>query len=253
MKKVNIILISAIVICLAIIAAMFLISGPENAETDSVAEFGEQGTVPEESVLQATPAAEEADTAFQERPKDSLEVEITEPVYVYLPEQESEDKNLVFRQWIPDSGTDGESGGKFQDVTNVNNAVTIPSIYGEAGEEISAEVRLCGQVCLGGFDLKITYDPTLIEFVSFEQADQDLIYNCDKETGTIRMNYLQTVNVEDALTVCQIKFNVISTLSSETPLDVEMVEAISYGENGEILFCNYSLVDAKVYLNEVAE
>lgn len=248
MKKINTILISAIVVALAVIIAMVLISRRETP-VDS-AEIGSQVSLLEETepVLPEEEGSGPA-TAFETRPQEPLEIDITEPVYVSLPQEETDDLDLVFTQW----DKEGDSRAKFQDVSQVKNTVAIPSKYGKAGETLTAEVRLCGQVELSGFDLTVTYDKELLKFVAFENADEDLVFHCDEETGTIRMNYLRMTNLEEDLKVCDLQFEILSTLSCETVLDVEMVEAISFDENGEILFCNYSLVDAKVYLNEVAE
>lgn len=190
------------------------------------------------------------------RPKESMEVEITDPTYVYLPEDTTEDENLIFTQWTAEQ-SDGtqleEPVAEYQDVTQVENAVAIPSVYGKAGETIRAQVRICGQVDLCAFDLRVNYDPQLLKYIGCQNADEALLVNGDAESGTVMMNFLQIVDLEKALNVCDLQFEVLTDLDCDTPLDIEVVEAVSLDENGQIEFCNYSTLQAQVHLNESDE
>ena len=245
MKK-KIVWIVAAVVIVAVLAVAYLRLKPEGKgqAADTGAETAQAG----QTDASGNPITHTG--GLQPRPTESMEVEITEPEYVYLPSQETEDENLVFEEWVTGETENGETSAKYQDVTEVENAVAIPSVYGKAGETVTAAVKLCGQVELCAFDLRVTYEPTLLKYVEYQNADDDLIVNCDEENGIVMMNFLRTVNLEEALKVCDLQFEVLTDLTCDTPLEVEVVEAISLDENREITFCNFSIVDAKVHLNE---
>ncbi len=253
MKKKIVWIVAAVVVVALLVAACFWLKPGEQEQTVK------SGTGQTVAVGTETEQTGQTDASgnpithtggLQPRPTESMEVEIAEPEYVYLPTQETEDENLIFKEWVTEETESGEPSAKYQNVTEVENAVAIPSVYGKAGETVEAAVKLCGQVELCAFDLRVTYDPSLLKYVQHSNADDDLIVNCDEESGTVMMNFLRTVNVEEVLKVCDLQFEVLTDLTCETPLDVEVVEAISLDENGNITFCNFSIVDAKVHLNE---
>lgn len=266
MKKRLLLMIAIVLLAAALVSIVYFCCRPEQAkqieQPSDAAQVSEDFDPNDEEQTEQTDEVGQTDASgnpvqhtggLQYRPTESMEVEIEEPEYVYLPQQETDNDNLIFDSWVTEreDGTQTEEpSGKYQDVTNVENAIAIPSVYGKAGETITASVKLCGQLSLCAFDLRVTYDTDLLKFVDYKDANDDLLVHCDEETGTVRMNFLRTVNLQDALRVCDLQFEVLTELNCETSLEVEVVEAISLDEDGEIIFCNFSIVDASVHLNE---
>lgn len=187
-------------------------------------------------------------TSVVKKPIESTEVNIAEPSYVYLPEQKSDDENLIFEKI--ETTEDGKEQSKFQDVSQVENAVAIPSMYGQAGETVSAEVKLCGLVDVCALDLRVRYDPAILKYTGCDNAYAELIYNCNEEDGVVLMNLITLSKLDETVKLCDLQFEVLADSSSASPLEIEIVDMGTLDENGQIIGCEYSTIDAQVYLND---
>lgn len=87
------------------------------------------------------------------------------------------------------------------------NVFAVSSAYGRIGETVVVPVRLCGDVCVSGFDITITYDAEKIELKSVVE-DGSVIYN-DERTGEIRLNYVSAENTVADVDVCFLQFEVL--------------------------------------------
>lgn len=192
-------------------------------------------------------------TGLQARPTESPQVEITDPKYVYLPEETDNTGDLVFSEWASEERDGSEPqvpAAKYQDVSDIQNVVAIPSVYGDAGETVTTPLRICGQVELCAFDLRVTYDKNRLKYVGCGNADEDLVIHCREDSGTLLMNFLRISNLKDGFAVCDLQFEVLTTSACDTPLHIEVVEAVSLDETGEIVFCAFSTVDGVAHLNK---
>lgn len=165
------------------------------------------------------------------------------PVYVTLPAGE-DSADLVFYR----PAEDGQA--VYEDVSGLPNALAVPSVCGNLGDTVTTQVRLCGQSGLCAYDLQITYDKNRLKFAGTENEDDDLIVHCDEESGVIRMNFLRVANLKKSFVFCDLLFEVITAEICDVPLDVQVVEAVALDDSGEIVFCDYTVVDGMAWLNQ---
>lgn len=171
-----------------------------------------------------------------------------DPGYVYLPADSLAEahEDYVLRGYV--SGEDGQTLGCLLDVSDMENVITLDAFRAVGGERVRVPLRVCGEVELCAVDLKITYDADRLEFVGYENADDDLIVNC-KEKGKISVNFVRIVNLEDNFTFCDLLFDVITTLECESILTVEIVEAVCLDGADSIVFPDSTAADGIACLN----
>ena len=174
--------------------------------------------------------------------------QVLDPGFVYLPvESEIEvDEDYVFRGSI--SMENGEDLNYYLDTGGVDNVIAMDTVCGNGGETVSVPLRVCGDVELCAVDLEISYDADQLKYIGFENADDDLIVNC-KENGTILVNFVRIVNLEDNFRFCDLLFEVITTLECESVLDIEIVEAVCLDDTGSIVFPAVAVADGAAHLN----
>ncbi len=197
------------------------------------------------------------------RPDISM-LELPEPVYVYLPKGKDAAKDQIFLGYVPEDEKTQETPNvdyipdmskmvaKYQDVSKQNNTIAIPSVYSKAGETATTSLMLCGKVKLCALDLRIQYDPEKLRYVE-QETDDDLIIHCDPANGVLYINLVRIVNITDSEKICDLSFEVLSSQSVDSQLQVHVIEAVSLDKNGEIEFCPFSFVDGTVHLNSGQE
>lgn len=189
------------------------------------------------------PAVDSDDTSDTSVSKDESQL-------VYLPDAEDDSDNLIFRGMNKDDTTDQtEEMAVYQDVSDKENAVAIPASYSEAGQEFTAHLRLCGKVELCALDMRVRYDTTRLKYQRSESDMDDLLINCDQKNGVIYINFARISNLTDRTDICGLTFMPLSGTRLDSPLSLEIVEAVSVNERGEIAFCPTYSVDGIAFLN----
>lgn len=212
-----------------------------------------QPAAPADAAVQESGSDIAAEQAQAESPlAETPEIQITEPVYVYLPDDRDTSDTLVFREWVTGEEGTNEPLAKYQDVSGIENAISIPSAYGTVGETITMPLRICGQVDLCAFDLRITYDTSKLKYDGCLNEDDDLIVNCNESTGVIFMNFLRVKNLEGGLDCCDLQFIAKTSEACDTTLQIEVVQAVSL-DHDEVVFCHFSTVDGIAHLNKESE
>lgn len=204
----------------------------------------------EQPLPEETPAAVQSASPIPVEPQPEPVETTREPEYIYLPSADlsEADEDYVFQGFI--SSEEGEKLGSFLDVSDSKNVITLDSFHGSGGEQVSVPLRACGQVELCAVDLEISYDTERLRYVGFENADDDLLVNCDEERGSIMVNFVRIVNIEDNFKFCDLLFEVITTLECESTLAVEVVEAVCVDDAGSIVFPSAASVDGIALLNQ---
>ena len=202
-----------------------------------------------ESSSSGQPEGEQKEHVYADS-SQSVQVPITDPQYVYLPKDQSRE-DLVFRGWEENpAGSQDDLVAKYQDVSQFQNAIVIPAVYGQGGEQVSVPLRICGQVDLCALDLRVTYDEELLHYAGSTGQDEDLLINCDEENGVLFLNFLRLVNLEEPFDFANLVFDVDTTHACDTALQLEVVEAVALDEDQQIRFCNFSVVDGVAHLNQ---
>lgn len=200
------------------------------------------------------------DTPVSENTPSTGQTQPTEPELSPTPPDEPEqgcvrfslsdfpgpDEDYVFRGY---SSAGTEQQGEFMDVRELPNVVALDGVSGNAGDHLSIPLRVCGEVEFCGVDLKIYYDPQLLKYEGYDNADDDLMVHCNEEKGVVLINLARVANLEDNYGVCQLLFQVITTLECESTLRVELEEMVSLDQDGNIIFPPAYSMDGIVWLN----
>jgi hypothetical protein len=138
------------------------------------------------------------------------------------PEEPQMSYGMIFQSWDTDFSMvtkDIEVRPVCENVTEKTNAFAVASAYGKVGDTVTVPVTLCGQVCVAGFDITITYDPELLELISVSE-DGAVLYN-DEVPGKIRLNYVSVENTEADVDICRLQFRIKSG-SGSIPVTMEL-------------------------------
>ena len=137
----------------------------------------------------------------------------------------------------------------YQDASDKENVFALPSAHVNAGETFELPLRLCGKVSLCAFDLRIHYDANLLRYAGCDEADEDILVNCDAKNGVLYVNFLRTVNITSEVALCNLAFQVLTSEPHESALSLEMVETVAIDAAGNIVHCDSFSVDSSLYLN----
>lgn len=138
------------------------------------------------------------------------------------PEEPQMSYGMIFQSWDTDFSKvtkDIEIRPVCENVTEKTNAFAVISAYGKVGDTVTVPVTLCGQVCVAGFDITITYDSEMLELISVAE-DGAVLYN-DEVPGKIRLNYVSVENTEADVDICRLQFRIKSG-SGSIPVTMEL-------------------------------
>lgn len=192
-----------------------------------------------------------------ETPTDKVYVpDEVPPVYVDLPNRVEEEADLVFSGWVTPEGDSAQpetdANARYRDVSELENVLAIPSEYAQKDDVVSLPLRLCGQVELCAFDVKLTYDKNRLEYLGCEDADDDLMVHAKPDEGVVRINYLYPRNLQEEKELCRLQFRVTTKEQGQSLLHMEVVEAVSLGSDGDVIIRTATPVHSTVWLNQEA-
>ena len=111
-------------------------------------------------------------------------------------------------------------------LSDEKTVITISDGYGVTGDSVPVPIALCGKVDICCFEIKITYDKTLLQFVEFSNEDAGITVNCDSENGIIYLNYISTQNTTGQVDLCDVTFKLIGTSNVQTSLNITVDLAV---------------------------
>lgn len=168
---------------------------------------------------------------------------------VDLPSSPELSDGNIFEKWdhIPDSEQDsGEVRPVYQTVTDLENVFALPGAYGHVGDSIVIPLRLCGVVCLCGFDLTLEYDPEALLLESVFNEDGAVVSNSETP-GVIHANFVSSDNTEADVDVFSLKFKVRNDVG-ETPITLKVISIYAWNEDNTFYTPNYNTIDATVFV-----
>ena len=178
------------------------------------------------------------------------------PVYVDRSDRAEERADLVFSGWVTPEGDSAQpetdANARYRDVSELDNVLAIPSEYAQKDELVSLPLRLCGQVELCAFDVKLTYDKNRLEYLGCEDVDDDLMVHAKTDEGVVRINYLYPRNLQEEKDLCRLQFRVTSKEQGQSLLHMEVLEAVRLGSDGDVVICTATPVHSTVWLNQKA-
>ncbi len=125
------------------------------------------------------------------------------------------------------------------------NVFAAQGYYVTQGENTSVSIRLCGKVCLCLCNLKISYDPTVLEFVEFRGVDGGADANCLSQSGEIYLNYASLENTEGEVDLANIVFRAIGA-PGQYPVQITVTEADAYDTAYNFIPQNCAVIPATV-------
>ncbi len=159
----------------------------------------------------------------------------------------------IFERWdadLSDITQDIDVHPVCQDVREKKNVLAIPGVYVKSADTVTVPVRLCGEVCVSGFDMMIQYDPSMLSVLSLKE-DGAIVYNTDTP-GIIRMNFVSVENTIGDVEICEIEFSVKAE-SGSIPISLEMKDIYACKDTLDVqadtLYVpEYTLVDGTVFI-----
>ncbi len=144
-----------------------------------------------------------------------------------LPDTPERD-GYIFRSWSADNSSvydDTEITAQFVD-ENASNIFEIPSVTGAVEELVTVSVKLSGEICLCGFDMRLLYDPDSLEFVSMDpELSFDLVANHSTENNSVRFNFSSSKNRTRGGGVLDVTFRIKQGIT-DTVVKLEPVEVL---------------------------
>ena len=131
-------------------------------------------------------------------------------------------------------------------ISNDKTVIALSDGYGVTGNSVSVPITLCGKVNVCCFEIKITYDKSLLQFIEFSNEDSGITVNCDSENGIIYLNYISTQNTTGQVDLCDATFKLIATNDVQIPLNITVDIAVKITEND-----SYEKVDCDVRNGEI--
>ena len=111
-------------------------------------------------------------------------------------------------------------------LSDEKTVIAISDGYGVTSDSVSVPITLCGKVEVCCFEIKITYDKTLLQFVEFSNEDTGITVNCDSENGIIYLNYISTQNTTGQVDLCDVTFKLIGISNVQTALNITVDLAV---------------------------
>lgn len=227
MKKKYWILIIALVIALAAAVAVgiLLTGGEPEPEGFGVTEPSEGGVPAETGDYKVT---------FYANDGSVLKIDyVDEGESATPPKQPQMLYGAVFCAWDTDFTEvkgDLEIRPVCEEVKDKTNVLAVEGVYGTTGGTVVVPVRLCGQVCVSGLDMTVSYDPEALELLSVTE-DGGVVYNGEKP-GKVRLNFASGENAEADVDLCYLEF-AVKAQPGALPVTLEVHNIYAFREKLE--------------------
>lgn len=139
----------------------------------------------------------------------------------------------VFSHWDKDFSNITENltvNAVCSEVNGKDNVFSCSGGYVQKGANTSVSVKLGGNVNLCAFNLRITYDKEMLDFVEFRSQDPLVDCNCMEENGTIYLNYASSENTVGDVDLTDLVFRACGD-AGQASVTIEVLEIIVYDEN----------------------
>ncbi len=154
----------------------------------------------------------------------------------------------IFKKWDTDISKVKENMNvrpETESFIGKKNVFALSGAYGAQNDFVYVPFVLCGDVCLSGFDAKITYDKNFLELESVFNEDGAVVYNKDKE-GVLYINYTSLKNTEADVDICSLKFKVKKEFD-KTDIKTDIESICANGKDDSFYTPEYKQIDAPVY------
>lgn len=155
----------------------------------------------------------------------------------------------IFTKWDSDFSAvteDTEIHPECRSVVGKPNVFALAGAYGRTEETVFVPFRLCGDVCLCGFDLTVTYDAEKLSLESVFDEDGGVVYN-NETPGRVYINFAGIKDIEADVDICCFKFKVLAE-EGEIPVSVAMTSIYAGNEDDSMYIPEYELIPATVYV-----
>lgn len=164
------------------------------------------------------------------------------------PEKPTMPQGCVFSYWDADFSYVTEDMSVYaicEHVGNQENVLALSGGYVQQGENVVLSLRLCGDVCICAFDIRIIYDQSMLEFVGFQAQDGAVDANCMEGTGVLCLNFVSMENTVGEVDLVDLVFTA-SGESGQTDITIEVVEMIAYDADYDFCESVYTVVPGTV-------
>lgn len=159
----------------------------------------------------------------------------------------------IFKSWDTDISNVTEAVAVrpvCEDLESRPNVFAVTSTYGKSAQTVTVPIQLCGEVCLSGFEITVSYDAQKLELVSVLE-DGGVIYN-DEVPGQLQINYVSIENTLADVDICNLEF-AIKASEGEVPVTVVVnsiyaCEATVDSENDALYTPQWSVINGAVYV-----
>lgn len=129
-----------------------------------------------------------------------------------------------------------------------NNIFLLDSATVSEGEAVSLKVNLCGTVKLINFQVRLEYNPEVLEVVSYGDDNETVIINHIPAKNKILMNFSRATNRTKALELTQVTFKVKDGVQLDGTEVRLVVESAYYVEsNGDYAPAKYEEISGLLY------
>ena len=162
-------------------------------------------------------------------------------------------EHYVFTKWTPDyqqaqNKTTMTATYVAEDAANI---FAISSESAAVGEMVTVTVQLQGTVAVCGLDMRLQYDPSVLEYVEHDSEFAfDIVANHIASDGSIRFNYSSRRNKTSGGTLLAVTFRVKDTKALHTDLSLRPVDVlVTDPDTGVITATEYALTEGTVTLS----
>ena len=134
------------------------------------------------------------------------------------------------------------------EIPKEKNVIALSSGYGKIGNNLNLPLQLCGKVDISCFEIVISYDKDMLNFVAFENEDGNVVANCDSENGKIYINYISNGNTLGEVDLCDIVFSISNNKSSATDVTLLVQNAAKEINSDSFEKIECDVVNSKVYI-----
>ena len=120
-----------------------------------------------------------------------------------------------------------------EEIESERNVISISNGYGVTGDTVSLPLSLCGKVDICCFELKITYDKSMLQFIGFSNEDAGITANCDVENGVIYLDYISTNNTTGQVDLCDVSFKLIGNTTKQIPLNIAVELSVKVNDSDD--------------------
>lgn len=138
---------------------------------------------------------------------------------------------------------------KYEKISDKSNVISYSSIYCNAGERLTIDIQISGNVSYSCLELQITFDDSVLAFDEITYADGDGISHYDESSKTVYFVMASGTNINASVDLISLAFTAKTSSETNDLIQIEVTDIAAFNSDNKLQSAAASIVNGKIFIN----